>query len=102
AVRLAVEVSPRARRQIEEINTWWRLNRSDAPELFERELSACFDVLSRVPGSGTVFKSKALRGTRRLLLRKSHYHVYYLIGSAELLVLAVWHAHRGAAPPLRG
>ena len=36
-----------------------------------------------------------------LLLRESRYHVYYVTVSAEVRILAVWHAERGVGPPLR-
>lgn len=37
---------------------------------------------------------------RRVLLRATRYHVYYVPRADAVAVLAVWHSQRGQLPPL--
>ena len=66
-----VSTTPEGDAQIRTIDGWWRENRRASP------------------------------GTRRLLLKGTRYHVYYVSVDGEVRVLAIWHAKRGAGPPLR-
>ena len=88
----------RTPREIEEINAWWRDNRSGAPDLFLVELGRILDVIALVPMLGASAKSARATGVRRVLLRKTRYHVYYRVRDETLQVLAVWHAARGSPP----
>jgi plasmid stabilization system protein ParE len=40
-------------------------------------------------------------GLRRILLRATRYHVYYVSNAETVLILAVWSAVRGAGPDLK-
>jgi plasmid stabilization system protein ParE len=100
-VSLRVQIARRAKTQISEINSWWRENRSAAPELFLRELVKCLDLLSRSPRIGHLDPESSVPGVRRLLLVGSQFHVYYRIRAGIVSVIAVWHAKRGSGPPLR-
>jgi plasmid stabilization system protein ParE len=100
-VSLPVTTTPEADAQVGTIDEWWRENRSSAPDLFLDELTVCFDVIGHTPHIGRVYRQSPVPGTRRILLKSSRYHVYYVPGPAEVTVLAVWHAQRGVGPPLR-
>lgn len=80
------------------------INRAASPDLFLDELSASLDRLARVPETGAGY-GRLVGGTevRRLLLRRSGYHVYYTVRAEtpEVLVRAVWHATRGRGPLLK-
>ena len=39
-------------------------------------------------------------GLRRVLLRSTGYHVYYVVRGEVIIVVAVWNALRGAGPDL--
>jgi plasmid stabilization system protein ParE len=54
-----------------------------------------------MPLIGRPYRRSPVAGTRRVRLERSHYHIYYLAGSDDVRILAVWHARRGAGPPLR-
>ena len=100
-MNLTVRTTPEADAQIREIDDWWRTNRSAARDLFLNELSDAFELIAAAPQLGRLYRRSSLRDVRRLLLRKSRYHVYYATVSAEVRILAVWHAQRGVGPPLR-
>jgi plasmid stabilization system protein ParE len=100
-VRLPVRTTPEADAQIREIDSWWRKNRPASPNLFADELAAAFDVVGHAPQIGRLYRQSPVQDTRRVLLKGTRYHVYYVPRSDEVRVLAVWHAQRGVGPPLR-
>ena len=98
---LPVRSTPEADDQIVAIDEWWRVNRLAAADLFLDELTASFEIIGHTPQVGRPYRRSPVPGTRRILLTGSRYHVYYLPGVDEVIVLAVWHAQRGIGPPLR-
>jgi plasmid stabilization system protein ParE len=100
-VSLPVGTTPDADTQIREIDDWWRTNRRSSPDLFLDELAASFNTIGDAPHLGRLYRQSPVPGTRRVLLKGSCYHVYYVPGHDEVRVLAVWYARRGAGPPLR-
>jgi plasmid stabilization system protein ParE len=100
-VSLPVRTTPEADAQIRTIDEWWRKNRTAAPNLFVDELAAAFDLLAHTPHIGRLYRQSPVLDTRRVLLRGTRYHVYYVYRGEDVRVLAVWHAQRGVGPPLR-
>lgn len=100
-MNLPLQTTPEAETQILEIDHWWRSNRPSAPTLFIEELTASFDIIGHTPHSGRLYRPSPIPGTRRVLLRGTRYHVYYVPRSDDVTILAVWHAQRGVGPPLR-
>lgn len=98
---ILVLITPEADAQIREIDHWWRENRPAAADLFLSELSRCFEVIASVPEIGRLYRASPVPRVRRLLLKETRYHLYYVLGAASVTVLAVWHARRGLGPPLR-
>ena len=99
---LPVNTTPEADAQIRKIDDWWRTNRRSSPDLFLQELTAAFDLIGDAPQLGRLYRQSPVPGTRRVLLKGTRYHVYFVPRPDELRVLAVWHAQRGIGPPLRG
>jgi plasmid stabilization system protein ParE len=99
-VSLPVTTTPEAESHIRTIDVWWRDNRRAAPDLFLDELSEAFGILARAPHIGRRYRRSPVPGTRRLLLRATRYHVYYVPGEHDVRVIAVWHGERGVGPPL--
>lgn len=97
---LAVVLQGRATREVDEIDAWWRENRRGAPDLFVAELERTLAVAALMPTLGAPARSKRLRDVRRVLLKKTRYHVYYRVHGDVLEVLAVWHTARGKGPGL--
>ena len=58
-------------------------------------------MLADAPGVGKRYPHVA-RGIRRVLLRSTRNHVYYVEQQDRVLVVAVWGAVKGAGPDLRG
>ena len=98
---LPVRNTPEADEQIREVDDWWRRNRLASPDLFLEELAESFDTIGYTPTMGRLYRQSPVPGTRRVLLRRTRYHVYYVALADEVRVLAVWHARRGLGPPLR-
>jgi len=96
-----VFTTPEADRHIEAIDAWWRANRDKAPDLFEEELALAIRMLADAPGVGRRYPHFA-RGVRRVLLRSTRNHVYYVEQEDRVLVVAVWGAVKGAGPDLSG
>lgn len=96
---MKVELSDEARAQVHEIDAWWRENRSAAPDLFANELAQVLTRLEDEPTLGTSYKAGRNK-VRRLLLRRTHYHLYFVEQAGGLFVVAVWSAYRGRAPKL--
>ena len=51
--------------------------------------------------AGAPYPHRKLRDVRRIVLQKTRYYLYYVIGADGVTVLAVWSALRGRAPRLR-
>jgi plasmid stabilization system protein ParE len=100
-VNLAVRTTPEADAQIDAIDDWWRRNRRAAPDLFLTELAASFEMIGHAPHVGRPYRQSPIVGTRRILLKGTRYHVYFVGSAEDVRVLAVWHASRGIGPPLR-
>lgn len=98
---LPLTTTPEADAQIRTIDEWWRENRRASPSLFFDELSVGFEIIARAPHIGRPYRRSPVPGTRRILLRRTRYHVYYVPGEREVTILAVWHGERGVGPPLR-
>ena len=99
---LQVTVTPRAEAQILAIEAWWRENRPSAPDLFVDELAEAFSTLSLIPLSGTPYDCPEPEGVRRLPLRLTRNHIYYVTTDETLTILAVWGSTRGRGPDLSG
>lgn len=96
-----VATTPLADLQILEIDAWWRENRDKAPDLFEGELALAFRILESAPGAGRRYPHPS-GSVRRLLLRSTRNHVYYVERDDCVLVVAVWGAVKRAGPDLSG
>lgn len=96
---MIVEISDEAQKQIWEIDAWWRENRLAAPDLFVTELKQSLGLLAKVPSLGTAYHTPP-REMRRLLLRRTQYHVYFIEEPSRLFVVAVWSVRREHGPKL--
>jgi plasmid stabilization system protein ParE len=96
-----VLVAAPAQLQIQAIDAWWRANRSASPELFAQELADAFSTIGLAPLAGHRYRHAQVRGMRRVPLRATRNHVYYVATDDAVLVLAVWGAIKGAGPDLQ-
>jgi plasmid stabilization system protein ParE len=100
-LNLNVRTTPEADDQVRAIDQWWRTHRTAASSLFLDELEDAFALIASAPNVGHPYRRSPVVGTRRVLLARSRYHLYYVSVGDELVVLGVWHASRGSGPPLR-
>ena len=92
---LTVRTTPEADSQIRTIDAWWRNNRPAAADLFLAELGESFELLANAPQLGRLYRPSPVGQVRRLLLKGTRNHVYYVAITDEVRVLAVWHTQRG-------
>ncbi len=93
--------SDRAELQIVEIDAWWREHRDKAPDLFEEELAEVSRLISSAPGAGKRVPHPT-EDVRRVMMRKTRHHVYYVEREQHVFVVAVWGAIKGSEPDLEG
>ena len=96
---MKVSFTPEADQQADECDTWWREHR-DERELFARELASTIALLAAEPSLGTVYRVLDGQVVRRVLMPKTHRHVYFTSDASVVLVHAVWGAPRGHEPKL--
>jgi len=95
---LILVYSPQFIDQASAVNAWWIENRSAARSLFEDELREALTSIRESPEIGLVYMTTPRGDIRRLMLRRTRYHVYYRIEDPQILVLSVWSARRGVGP----
>lgn len=78
---------------------WWLENR-DHTEIFAEELEQALKVIAILPGAGTLYQRSPVRGVRRVYLRRTALHLYYTFDDDEVIVRALWGAHRGRGPQM--
>ena len=93
---MKVRLAGSARRHVRAIVAWIKQHGDVAP--FRRELLAAFAQLTAAPRSGVPYAGSP--DVRRLLLRTTRYHVYYVVEGDEVHIVAVWHGARGTGPAL--
>jgi plasmid stabilization system protein ParE len=95
---LTVRVKPRARREINEAAAWWGVNRLAAPGAVAQDLREALDLLVEFPGLGTRVENAKSSDTRRWLLQRISYHIYYRVRANTLEVVAFWGTARERGP----
>lgn len=93
-----VRTTAEADLQILAADAWWRTNR-DSSELFTEELDNAVALIGQMPGAGKLYPHP--RGVvRRVLMRATEHHVYYVERDDHVLIVAVWGAVRRLPPQL--
>jgi plasmid stabilization system protein ParE len=96
---LSILFTARASREMDDARSWLEKHRgSERVEEMADELAKALDRLAILPEMGArVWTGSSWSKTlRRLLLRRSGYHLYYRVQpkAAQVVVLAVWHERR--------
>jgi plasmid stabilization system protein ParE len=95
---LLVRIKPRAVREIHRAAQWWSENRPATPGAVEADLKDALTLLVEHPGIGSKVDNTRDAETRRFLLDRTRYFVYYRPKGRFLEVLAFWHASREHEP----
>ncbi len=97
---LKVLIPPSVDLAVLHIDLWWRAHRDKAPDLFEEEFAAAIELLAESPHIGRLYQPSRHQGTRRLLLRSTRFHIYYVVDGDVLSVISIWSAIDGHGPDL--
>jgi len=97
---LDIRFAVRAREQVRTIDAWWRTYRQASPDLFATELAAALDTIASAPESGTRYSHRTVVGVRRILMRATRHHVYYIVEGNTAVIVAVWGAVKRRGPKL--
>jgi plasmid stabilization system protein ParE len=91
-----------AEKQLHEIAAWWMDHREASPWLVADEFDRCVSLLESTPDAGARFHRSRVPGVRRLVMRRTKHHVYYLHDEANAVVyiIAVWGAPKTGVPLL--
>ena len=97
-----IDVGHRARRQVKELNAWWRKNRTAARTAVQDELTRVFRLILNHPHIGPPALDVDLPEIRRIHLSRIGHYLYYRVLESEgiIEVLAVWSDSRGEGPPI--
>ena len=97
-----VETLPEADVLIDELESWWRENRSAAASQVLDEVGRVIALLSERPELGVPYKQRGLRNIRWVRLRKTPYKLYYHYepGGEVVSIVSVWSGMRRRGPPL--
>jgi plasmid stabilization system protein ParE len=82
-----------------ELDAWWREHRAKAPDLFEQELSVALRTIASAPEAGKRYLHPEAE-VRRILMRATRNHVYYVERDDHILVVALWGAVKQSGPDL--
>lgn len=89
-MKRALRIRPEAERDLAEGLAWYEKRQSDLGREFVLAVEAALETIERYPES----HPRVHGDTRRALLRRFPYGVFYLIEPDRIIVLAVMHASR--------
>ena len=89
-----------AREQIVAVDSWWRDHRPGSANLFLSEFSDAIATIRHAPNAGHRYPHAEVEGVRRVPLRTTCKHVYYVPGKDFILVLAIWNSTGDDEPDL--
>src|SRR5437016_5640804 len=100
--RIPVEVSHLAAQHIRELEAWWRINRTAAPNAVREELRRVLRFIGATPLIGRRAEDVDLPGVRRIHVNRIWHFLYYrlLENPRRLELLALWSSSRGEPPPI--
>jgi transposase len=99
---LPIETSRRAARQIRELEAWWRVHRTAAPNAVREEIERAMRLLAFQPRLGPRATDVELPNVRRIHLSRIWHFLYYRINDSpeQIDLLALWSESRGEGPPI--
>ena len=97
-----VVVVDEAEEQLHESIEWWIANRTAAPTLVFDEFERCVSLLESTPDIGLRFHRTPVPGVRRLVMKRTKHHIYYVhdANNGVVYIIAVWGAPKEGDPVL--
>jgi len=86
-----------AQEHVRRENAWWLANRDDTG-VFAEELEQALKIAATLPGAGTPYVQFPVPGVRRIYLRRVVAHLYFTFDDDEVIIRALWGAHRERGP----
>jgi len=101
-VPLPVETSKLAARHIRQLEEWWRINRTSAPNAVREEIERALGLIAAQPRIGPRAFDVELAGVRRIHLSRIWHFLYYriIIEPDRIELLALWGDSREDGPPI--
>ena len=99
---MKLRITPRARSQARGRRAWWVDHRPAAPDLFDEELAQTLHLVRETPETAVRWPTARNPELRRILMPKTHNHVYFYVDEprAAVVIVTVWGAARGRGPKL--
>jgi plasmid stabilization system protein ParE len=99
---MKVFFTPEAEQQADYCDAWWRENRPASRDLFARELAEAKALVLNVPDIGSVYTMLEGQPVRRVLMKKTRHHFYYVVDADHdcITVHSVWGARKEQGPKL--
>jgi len=99
---LPVEISRLAARHIRELEAWWRLNRTAAPNAVREEFERVLRLITHTPSIGGRATDVDLENVRRIHISRIWHFLYYRVDEnpERIELLALWSDSRGEGPPI--
>ena len=94
-----VRFTATAQEHVRREQAWWLANR-DHPDVFAEELAQALQIITALPGAGTLYAQSPVPGARRVYLRRVDAHLYYTFDDTEVIVRALWGARRERRPQI--
>ena len=76
------------------------LQNRDHVDVFVEELEQALKIVALLPGAGSIYMRSPIPDVRRVYLRRVALHLYYTFSDDEVIVRALWGAHRERGPEL--
>jgi len=92
-----VRFTATAQEHVRREKAWWLANRDHA-DVFTEELEHALQIITALPGVGTLYAQSSVPGVRRVYLRRVAAHLYYTFDEDEVIIRALWGARRERGP----
>jgi len=86
-----------AQEHVRREKAWWWANR-DHTDVFTEEVEQALKIVATLPGAGTPYAQSPVSGVRRIYLRRVVAHLYFTFDDDEVIIRALWGAHRERGP----
>ena len=97
---MKLRVTPRAQREIDRIDAWWRKNRPASPSLFIEETIKAIEQALAAPLLGKRYTGGKRADVLYVVMPRTQRNLYYVVEGDAVVVLAVWGARRHHGPRL--
>lgn len=94
-----VRFTATAQEHVRREEIWWLANR-DHRDVFAEELEQALQIITALPGAGTLYAQSPVPAVRRVYLRRVGAHLYYTFDDTEVIVRALWSARRERRPQI--